>query len=189
MPQAIRVRISSTIHKVIKAGAFLPLCFGLICLAAVVSTRWSVSLAAFNANESARQLFPDVSLESNQSAALHRSLSIELPVATCTPPTGLIISEFRLRGANGVNDEFVEFYNNTDQDITICTADGSNGWALATSDGLMRFVIPVNTVIPARAHYLAVGSGYSLASYAAGDLSYVPDTPDNLGLALFNTAS
>jgi RHS repeat-associated protein len=88
-----------------------------------------------------------------------------------------------------VNDEFVEFYNNTDQNITICTADGSNGWALVSSDGIVRFVIPVNTLIPARAHFLAVGSGYGLASYAAGDLSYVPDTPDNLGLALFNSAS
>ena len=58
-----------------------------------------------------------------------------------------------------------------------------------SSDGLLRFIIPANTVIPARAHYLAVGSGYSLASYAAGDLNYLPDTPDNLGLALFKTAS
>jgi len=101
----------------------------------------------------------------------------------------LIISEFRLRGANGVNDEFIEFYNNTDQNITVCTADGSNGWALVSSDGITRFVIPVDTLIPARAHFLAVGSGYGLAAYAPGDLTYVPDTPDNLGLALFNNAS
>lgn len=149
-------------------------------------TRWSVSLAALDLSDA-----PKLVSESNLSRAVtsSRELSLESPVPTCTPPTGIIISEFRLRGANGINDEFVEFYNNTDQDITICTADGSNGWALVSSDGIVRFVIPANTTIPARAHYLAVGSGYSLASYAAGDQNYVPDTPDNLGLALFNTAS
>jgi hypothetical protein len=132
---------------------------------------------------------PRYSLEPNNAEASAARLSIEAPVPSCTPPTGLIISEFRLRGLNGVNDEFIEFYNNTDQDIIICTADGSNGWALVSSDAIVRFVIPNGTAIPARAHYLAVGSGYSLAGYAAGDLTYIPDTPDNLGLTLFNTAS
>jgi hypothetical protein len=76
---------------------------------------------------------------------------------TCTPPTGLIISEFRLRGPNGSHDEFVEFYNNTDGNISICTADGSSGWALVTSDGITRFVLTSGTVIPARSHYLVAG--------------------------------
>jgi RHS repeat-associated protein len=146
-------------------------------------------LAALVVNENAPPPALHVNLESSKAAALSPRLSIESPVPTCTPPSGLIISEFRLRGANGVNDEFIEFYNNTDQNMTVCTADGSDGWALVSSDGLVRFVIPANTVIPARGHYLAIGSGYSLIGYAAGDLQYFPDTPDNLGLALFNTAS
>lgn len=148
--------------------------------------RWPVSLAALDLSE-----LPPPASERNLSRAVasSRELSLAYPVPICAPPTGLIISEFRLRGANGVNDEFIEFYNNTDQDITVCAADGSDGWALVSSDSITRFVIPIDTVIPARAHYLAVGSGYSLAGYAAGDLSYVPDTPDNLGLALFNTSS
>jgi hypothetical protein len=111
------------------------------------------------------------------------------PPPPCTPPTGIIISEFRLRGALGATDEFVELYNNTDQVLTICTADGSNGWAVVSSDGLVRFVVPYNTTIPARGHYLAVGGAYSLGAYASADLSVSSDISDNKGLALFNTAN
>lgn len=106
----------------------------------------------------------------------------------CTPSAGLIISEFRLRGPNGSQDEFIELYNNTDQSITVCTADGSSGWAVASADGTTQFVLPSGTVLPARSHYLATGVGYSLAGYASGDLSYPLDIPENTGLALFNTA-
>ena len=110
----------------------------------------------------------------------------------CTPPVGLIIGEFRLRGPNGSNDEYIELYNNTDAGITVCTADGSSGWAVVSSDGISRFVIAVGTVIPARAHYLAVAGGYSLTGYSGstpGNMSYATDIPDNSGLALFNTAN
>jgi RHS repeat-associated protein len=175
--------------KLISLRNVILILLGLTFIAFAGSARWSASLAALIVNENVPQPALHVSLDSSTTGALLPHLSIESPVPTCTPPTGLIISEFRLRGPNGVNDEFVEFYNNTDQDITVCTADGSDGWAVVTSDGVLRFVIPTDTVIPARAHYLAVGSGYSLASYAAGDLTYFPDTPDNLGIALFKTAS
>jgi Bacterial Ig domain len=110
----------------------------------------------------------------------------------CTPPVGLIISEFRLRGPNGSNDEYIELYNNSDAGITVCTADGSSGWAVVSSDGTSRFVIANGTVIPARAHYLAVAAGYSLTGYSGstpGNLSYATDIPENSGLALFNTAN
>lgn len=189
MPQSILTDVASLHSKLIKSRNVILICLSFMGVAMGGSAYWSASLAALIGNETAPPPVRHVTLESSNAAALPRSLSIESPVPTCTPPSGLIISEFRLRGPNGVNDEFIEFYNNTDQSITICTADGSDGWALVSSDGLLRFVIPNNTVIPARAHYLAVGSGYSLAGYAAGDLNYLPDTPDNLGLALFNTAS
>lgn len=106
----------------------------------------------------------------------------------CNPTAGLIISEFRLRGPNGSQDEYIELYNNTDQSITVCTADGSSGWALVSSDGITQFVLPSGTIIPARSHYLAISAGYSLVGYASGDLSYALDIPENSGLALFNTA-
>lgn len=162
---------------------------GLLCIAAASSAQWSVSLAALTDSVSAPEPAPLAPLESTKLNALPRSLSLAAPILTCNPPNGLIISEFRLRGGNGVDDEFIELYNNTDQNITVCTADGSNGWSLVSSDGLQRFVIPIDTIIPARAHYLATGTGYSLAAYAAADLIYPLEIPDNLGLALFKTSS
>jgi uncharacterized protein len=109
------------------------------------------------------------------------------------------------------NDEFIEFYNNTDSDIFVAATDGSGGWALVAADGRVRFVIPSGTTIPARGHYLAVNTlGYSLSGYragfgeagptgAVGDTlldaegsgvgGYALDIPDNSGVALFRTAN
>ena len=107
-----------------------------------------------------------------------------------TSNSPLIISEFRFRGPNGANDEFVEIYNNTDMDHTVAASDGSSGYALVASDGHARFVIPNGTVIPARGHYLGVNTiAYSLASYATGDATFTTDIPDNAGVALFNTSN
>src|ERR1051326_6165271 len=106
----------------------------------------------------------------------------------------LIISEFRVRGPKGNNDEFIEIYNNSGADHTV--AGGGTGYAVAASDGVARCVIPNGTVIPNRGHYLCVNSvGYSLASYpagngttATGDATYTADIPDNAGIAIFNTS-
>ncbi len=106
----------------------------------------------------------------------------------------LIISEFRVRGPNGANDEFIEIYNNSGADHTV--AGGGTGYGVAASNGVARCVIPNGTVIPNRGHYLCVNSvGYSLASYpagngttATGDATYTTDIPDNAGIAIFNTS-
>ena len=106
----------------------------------------------------------------------------------------LIISEFRVRGPNGANDEFIEIYNNSGADHTV--AGGGTGYGVAASNGVARCVIPNGTVIPNRGHYLCVNSvGYSLASYpagngttATGDATYTTDVPDNAGIAIFNTS-
>ena len=124
---------------------------------------------------------------------------------SCTTPTTLIVSEFRLRGAAGARDEFVELYNNSDTPINVCTTDSSGGWTLAarTASGASAspvFTVPYGTAIPARGHYLAVNSspsgGYSLAAHpagngttATGDITYTTDIEDNSGLALFKTAN
>jgi hypothetical protein len=105
----------------------------------------------------------------------------------------LIISEFRVRGPNGANDEFVEIYNNSGADHTVTAASGT-GYGVAASDGTTRCSIPNGTVIPNRGHYLCVNSvGYSLATYpagngttATGDATYTTDIPDNAGIAIFN---
>jgi hypothetical protein len=108
----------------------------------------------------------------------------------------LIISEFRLRGPSGANDEFVEIYNDSGADHTVAAASGS-GYAVAASDGTTRCSIPTGTVIPARGHFLCVNSvAFSLGSYPAGsssigtgDATYTTDIPDNAGIALFNNNS
>jgi hypothetical protein len=142
------------------------------------------------------------------------------------PAGSVIISEFRFHGpafvangpngalANGGLDEYVELYNNTNAPITVNSADGTSGWALAYLDGSgtlenIAAVVPNGTVIPARGHYLianepSIGtkpiapSGitpvgqYSLDSYATSDQQFGPsegllDIPDNGAIALFQT--
>jgi hypothetical protein len=117
--------------------------------------------------------------------------------AATTATTGqVIISEFRLRGTNGAADEFIELYNNTGADITVNTADGTEGWAIDSNSGGTAenvAVIPNGTVIPARKHYLLAAGGYSLTGYANADFYYRPvtgaDIDDDSGLALYSTTN
>jgi hypothetical protein len=114
--------------------------------------------------------------------------------ASQTVSAQIIISEFRLRGPNGANDEFIELFNNSGAAHTV--AGGGAGYAVAASDGVVRCLVPNGTVIPNRGHYLCVNSGgYSLASYpagngttATGDATYTTDIQDNAGIAIFNTS-
>jgi len=121
----------------------------------------------------------------------------EIPEPTITATAGqLIISEFRVRGPNGANDEFIEIFNASGADHTVDALSGS-GYGIAASDGTTRCSIPNGTVIPNKGHYLCVNSvGYSLASYpagngttATGDATYTTDIPDNAGIAIFNNNS
>jgi hypothetical protein len=106
----------------------------------------------------------------------------------------LVISEFRLRGPSGANDEFIEIYNASGADHTVLASSGT-GYGVAASNGVVRCSIPNGTVIPNRGHYLCVNSvGYSLAAFpagngttATGDATYTTDIPDNAGIALFTT--
>jgi subtilisin-like proprotein convertase family protein len=105
----------------------------------------------------------------------------------------LLISEFRVRGPNGANDEFIEIYNNSNVAHTVVSSSGA-GYGIAASDGTTRCTIPNGTVLPARGYFLCVNSAaYSLANHpagsgvtASGNASYVTDIPDNAGIALFN---
>jgi len=100
-------------------------------------------------------------------------------LAQTSPVTAgqVIISELRYRGPNGIRDEFVELYNNTNNPIVVQASDASAGWALVMSNGSITVnfcLIPNGTIIPARGHFLCAntdpdfGSGYSLAAYPAG---------------------
>lgn len=98
------------------------------------------------------------------------------------------ISEFRLRGPAGANDEFIRVYNNTNTPMTVAASSGT-GWAVAASDGVVRCTIANGTVIPAGGSFLCANStSYSLAlhPFGAADATYALDIPDNAGIALFN---
>jgi hypothetical protein len=105
--------------------------------------------------------------------------------AQVTPvqPGQVIISELRYRGPNGLRDEFVELYNNTDSDIIVQALDASAGWTVMQSGvspggtGVVASpvcLIPNGTVIRARGHLLCAntdpefGGGYSLSQYPSG---------------------
>lgn len=126
---------------------------------------------------------------------------------SATAAGGLVISEFRLQGPNGAEDEFIEVYNDFGADHTVAASSGT-GYAIAASDGIVRCTIPNTTIIPARGHFLCVNSdGYSLSTYpagngatATGDATYTTEItngedPDGMGgnpplarqgIALFN---
>lgn len=120
-----------------------------------------------------------------------------LSITEATTAGQLIISEFRLRGPNGANDEFIELYNAGNSLISAQSADGSSGLGVAASDGVTRCVVPNGTFISPYGHFLCVNSvGYSLASYpagngttATGDATYTTDIPDNAGMAIFNNST
>ena len=136
---------------------------------------------------------PDPDSENNSATAL--------TAVTGPFPGDVLISEFRLRGPGGAADEFIEIYNNSDTPIAVSTTDASSGWAIAASDGVIRFTIPNGTIIPARGHFLGVNSNaYSLSLYpsgndgaepttADGDATYTTDIPDNAGIAIFRTSN
>jgi len=117
-----------------------------------------------------------------------------LDAAAQTATAGqIVISEFRVRGPNGANDEYIVLHNKSGADHTVTAASGT-GYGVAASDGTTRCSIPNGTIIPNRGAYLCVNSvGYSLASYpagngttATGDATYTTDIPDNAGIAIFN---
>lgn len=111
---------------------------------------------------------------------------------TATVSAQIVISEFRVRGPNGANDEFIELVNTSASNVTV-SASGT-GLGVAASDGTTRCSVPNGTVLPPGGHYLCVNSvRYSLAAYpagngttATGDATYATDIPDNAGIALFN---
>jgi subtilisin-like proprotein convertase family protein len=111
-------------------------------------------------------------------------------VATAAVPGALLITQFRLSGPNGPNDEFIEIVNT--QAFTMAVA----GFAIVSSDGVVRCVIPAATTLPAGGFFLCVNSlGYSLSSYpagsgatATGNATYASDIPDNMGIALFDNS-
>jgi hypothetical protein len=105
--------------------------------------------------------------------------------ATNTPfaPTHPLISEFRSRGPNGAEDEFVEIYNPGSAAVNL------GGWSLSVSSGCGRnttllLTFPDNTVLAVGQHYLAASSAN--ASVSGADQTFAPGLDDDGGVGLIN---
>lgn len=112
------------------------------------------------------------------------------------PPSPILISEFRVHGTAGGNDEYIELYNNTNAPITVADTNGGTGYAVVGTNTTGAFsnrcTVPNGTVIPARGHFLCVNNGaagYSLGGYAAGDATYATGIVDGGGIAVFSTTT
>ena len=112
-------------------------------------------------------------------------------------PSIALISELRSSGPGGLGDDFVEIYNNADTPRTV----GGTGWAVVKAGASCAAapqiiaVIPNGTVIPARGHYLLVGSQYGLSGYpagtgsATGDQTLLSDIESDANIGLFSAST
>ncbi|HLO28537.1 MAG TPA: lamin tail domain-containing protein [Anaerolineales bacterium] len=109
---------------------------------------------------------------------------------TTVPKQSVVISEFRTRGLNGSNDEFIELYNPTSNWIEI------SGWRIFASNNSgntsARATIPGSTILRPGQHYLITNNNasgpYSIAG-VPGNLTYGTGIADKGGIALVRADS
>ena len=80
----------------------------------------------------------------------------------------------------------------------VASSDGSSGYSIAASDGIVRCVIPNGTVIPARGHFLCANIGRVIHLPLIRPATEPPlhltrlsqhNINDNAGIALFSTSN
>jgi len=127
----------------------------------------------------------------NLSTPTNGAISDGQAVGTIKPvntPGTVLISELRTSGPQGLEDDFVELYNNTDADIAI------GGWGLfkkgttCADAPVLVATITANTNLPARGHYLLTGAQYSLTTTAASDQPFATPLGEDSNVGLFSTA-
>jgi hypothetical protein len=147
-------------------------------LGAGASTTASITFAPTSGGVRSATLTAATTGGSSASVALAGTGSVATPV---------VISEFRTRGPNQGNDEFVEIYNNTDAPIDI------GGWQLrgssntAPTNPTPRASVPAGVLLPARAHFLFVNTG-AYSGAVPGNVGYTTGIADNGGIALTTAA-
>ena len=99
--------------------------------------------------------------------------------------TNIVISEFRVRGPNGGNDEFVEIYNLSGAPVNI------GGWKIRGSNASAsvsdRAIVTAGTVLQPGCHYLFTNSNATAGPYSgavAGNQTYNVGIGDDGGLAV-----
>jgi predicted extracellular nuclease len=120
-------------------------------------------------------------------ALLCAVVSLAEPTVASPSSSGIVISELRLRGPAGGNDELIELANTSSAPVDL------SGWKLvgcsATAPTGERATIPAGTRLPAGAHLLLTNvgsSGYSGA--VAGDVTYTTGISDTGGAILRDAA-
>ncbi|MCA1593451.1 MAG: cadherin-like domain-containing protein [Acidobacteria bacterium] len=133
----------------------------------------------------------------NLSGAVGGTILDAQAVGTITQGTTagtFLISELRTSGPGGAGDDFVELYNNTNTPLTVAASDASAGYGVfkmgadCNATPVLIGTVPNGTIIPARGHYLLVGSQYGLGSYATGNLTMISDIETDKNVAVFTTA-
>jgi Lamin Tail Domain len=118
-------------------------------------------------------------------------ISIGCALVTYVPPpvvaisTSVVISEFRTRGPNGGNDEFIELFNASAVPVSI------GGWQVkgSNSSGTVSVRVTINAghVLNAGCHYLLTNSNPTGGPYSgtvAADQTYGVGITDDGGIAL-----
>lgn len=111
------------------------------------------------------------------------SASIMLTVESPPEPVVVLISEFRVRGPLGGNDEFIELYNPTNIPVDIGTwkVKGSNSSGTVT----VRATIPAGTfLMPGQYYLLTNGNSPGYSGPVPGDQTYMTGITDDGGIAI-----
>ncbi|HVW24391.1 MAG TPA: lamin tail domain-containing protein [Polyangiaceae bacterium] len=111
-----------------------------------------------------------------------------IPTFAFATSSTLVISEFRTRGPNGANDEFVEIYNVTNGALNI------GGFTLRMSDTMGNTTtlatVPANVSLPAKRFYLFANVGtQGYSGSVTPNVTYTIGIPDNGGIALYDGTS
>jgi hypothetical protein len=108
-----------------------------------------------------------------------------LPTSIHGTSSTIVIAEFRTRGPNGGNDEFIELYNlsSSPVDISGWEVKGSNSSGTVTT----RATVTPGAVLNAGCHYLLTNSNPNGGPYSGsvpGDQTYGVGITDDGGIAL-----
>lgn len=146
-------------------------------------TAGGVNNGCFDSNDNQADFY----LQNPMAANSPQNSTSPLTPCTAAPPTlsHLVISEFRSRGPNGGDDEFIELYNPTGAAIDI------SGWSVLTSASCgaatyMLFTISNGTILQPGQHFLAASNSGS--SLGGADQTFAPAIADQGGIALVDTS-
>ncbi len=108
--------------------------------------------------------------------------------ASAVPSTTILISEFRTRGPNGPNDEFIEIHNKGTTTVNV------GGWQLRVSDdagGTASIAtIASGITIPAGRFYLFANKGsQGYSGSVVPNATYTTAVPDDGGIAILDASN